>query len=494
MTTVTTEARIPDRLDAQEKLELHILRGLIIDNEYVKRIRPWWNNDFLESPEIHKMAQLCWAYFDKYDRVPDGDIWQLYFEELRTDRLNRAQAEAIEIVLEQVERGRISNTDYLYDRTASFAQQRAMSLHVAELSDKVESGELDKARSLHADFKSLPIGGGHARRADEIKPLPVLWLWSGVVARSELNLLVGAPFVGKSQIALSIAAITSSGGCWPTTDKWTRPRDVLIMSAEDADDKVIVPRLMAAGADRARCHILDRADDMMQAVEWFEQHLDKLPRQGQQSLVILDPATTFFKQGQDPNNMVVVRAVLRPLAEMGWRRHVTVLVVHHSNKGMEGSALDKVSGSVGWSAAARVVHLVLQDPERDGRSLLTSVGSNLGAKHPGYAYQIIPETICNGTITAARVVWENEPINMTADQAMAAWRAAKSQHKVSEATDWLRDLLSNGPMIVNEIEQVARRAGLAWGTVRRASDKLEIEKSRQGGRHGHWHWNLPSSN
>ena len=47
--------------------------------------------------------------------------------------------------------------------------------------------------------------------AADIKPVPIHWLWPGRIARGKLSLLVGHPGVGKSQLALVLAATVSQG-------------------------------------------------------------------------------------------------------------------------------------------------------------------------------------------------------------------------------------------------------------------------------------------
>jgi putative DNA primase/helicase len=135
----------------------------------------------------------------------------------------------------------------------------------------------------------------------------------------------------------------------------------------------------------------------------------------------------------------------------------------------------------------------MRDPEREGRGLLTIVGNNLGSRHQGYAFQIVPETIGRNNIATSRAVWEREPVGMTADQVLAAWRRASSQHATVEATDWLREQLRGGPKWATEIQEAARKAGHAWRTVRRAADTMGIERRRQGGRNGQWIWSLEAT-
>jgi hypothetical protein len=234
------------------------------------------------------MGRWCLDHHAQYGRVPDRHIEDLYMEELRAERLKTAEAQIIETILQRISddygRGDDFDASFLYDRTVDYFNFRHYELHSQSVRGLLERGQLDEAAALMRDFRP-PRLTRHFRRADEIEPKRVLWSWAGVIAHGEVTLLVGPPFVGKSQVAMSIAAITSSAGFWPTSNTQTRPRDVLIMSAEDAADTVLVPRLIAAGADLTKCHILERADDIVQAVEWFEQALDGVLRQGRYALI-----------------------------------------------------------------------------------------------------------------------------------------------------------------------------------------------------------------
>ena len=120
---------------------------------------------------------------------------------------------------------------------------------------------------------------------------------------------------------------------------------MILMSAEDSVERILTPRLEVAGADLARCHILPPAESTQQAVEWIEQELEHLPNGGRGTIVGVDPITAFMGN-KDPNTVTNVRAALRPFVEMGWRRRVTVIVVHHLTKSLEGRALSGSGG--GW--------------------------------------------------------------------------------------------------------------------------------------------------
>ncbi len=95
------------------------------------------------------------------------------------------------------------------------------------------------------------------RRASDIKPEPFAWLWRYWLASGKLHIIAGVPETGKTTIALSYAAIVSSGGKWPDGTRAT-VGSVLIWTAEDDADDTLVPRLMRMGADASIASILSK--------------------------------------------------------------------------------------------------------------------------------------------------------------------------------------------------------------------------------------------
>ena len=55
-----------------------------------------------------------------------------------------------------------------------------------------------------------PDHGLDIRRVSEITARPVRWLWPGRIAHGKVTMIAGHPGLGKSQLALSIAAIVST--------------------------------------------------------------------------------------------------------------------------------------------------------------------------------------------------------------------------------------------------------------------------------------------
>src|SRR5262245_36588417 len=103
-----------------------------------------------------------------------------------------------------------------------------------------------------ADFtKRKGHGGSNAAgefdRCADVEMKEVDWLWSNHLARGKLALLAGDSTLGKSQISISLAAaLTKKDGEWPDGDS-APSGSVIILSAEDATNDTVVPRLAAAG-------------------------------------------------------------------------------------------------------------------------------------------------------------------------------------------------------------------------------------------------------
>ncbi len=93
-----------------------------------------------------------------------------------------------------------------------------------------------------------------------MNPEPISWLWPGWLARGKLHVFAGPLGSGKSAITCAIAALLSTGSRWP--DGTRAPLgNVVIWSGEDGSEDTIIPRLIAAGADRSRIFIVGQSNE-----------------------------------------------------------------------------------------------------------------------------------------------------------------------------------------------------------------------------------------
>jgi hypothetical protein len=93
-------------------------------------------------------------------------------------------------------------------------------------------------------------------RADTMKPESISWAWKNRFAFGKLAVLAGDPGLGKSTILIEIAALHSIGGEFPCGEGRAQQCESLILTAEDGLRDTLIPRLIAAGADRTKIHFL----------------------------------------------------------------------------------------------------------------------------------------------------------------------------------------------------------------------------------------------
>jgi putative DNA primase/helicase len=217
---------------------------------------------------------------------------------------------------------------------------------------------------------------------------------------------------------------------------------------------------------------------------------------GDGALVIIDPITSYLGK-VDSHKNAELRSVLEPLGKMAARQHATVIANTHFSKATGGNANSRVIGSVAFVNHARAAFIVTADPEDSGRRLLIPSKTNLGKPRNGLAYRIadvaLPGPDQGSVLWAPYVKWEDAPVTISADQAMAALAGgSEGRSAIEEAKQFLLDVLSEGQEEQKEIKRQSEEAGFHWRTVRRAKDLLGVEAVREGGigEKGRWLWRL----
>jgi hypothetical protein len=164
------------------------------------------------------------------------------------------------------------------------------------------------------------------------------------------------------------------------------------------------------------------------------------------------------------------------------------------NKAGGTQALLRVTGSLAFIAAARAGYLVAADPEDATRRLFLPLKNNLSRPQPGLAYRIEEFTVPSAagpseTIETSRVVWENAPVTLTADEVMSQADPEEAS-ALKEARDWLKDTLADGPVSSTEIERQAKALGISNATLRRAKKSLKVRATKRTGPQGGWNCEL----
>jgi AAA domain len=302
----------------------------------------------------------------------------------------------------------------------------------------------------------------------------------------KLTVLEGDPGLGKSTIALDLAARVSGGAPMPDGAPGVEG-GVVLLTAEDGLGDTVRPRLEAAGADCARVVALtgvrledqdfERPAVLPNDLRALEQAIAEVHAR----LVIVDPLAAFLGSNIDSWRDQDVRRALHPLAQLAERFGVAVLVIRHWTKA-QGRAVYRGGGSIGITAAARSVLLVARDPDdpdENGRRILAPVKCNLSAPPSSLAYRL------EAAEAVARIAWAGTSQHRA--DTLATGPDDVERSAADDAKAFLLDALAGGPVAVRDLQAAAKEAGISWITVRRAKDALGVTAKKRGLKEG-WEW------
>ncbi len=324
-------------------------------------------------------------------------------------------------------------------------------------------------------------GTPHLVTVADVEPEDVSWLWHPYIPLRKLTLLMGDPGLGKTWLALAIAAGVSKG------EFGTEPSgaDVIFLTAEDGIADTLRPRLESLGADLVRVHILDHIRESngkerpvsLADVEMIESAVSERSA----ALLVIDPVQGFLGPGVDFHKANDIRPLLAALARMAERQNCAVVPIGHLRKAEAVKVIHRALGSVDFIAAARSALLVAQHPEDVDSRVLAHAKSNLAQMGPSLAFAIE-----DGVFS-----WQGE-VDLHAEEIALAAPKGSRPKKLDEAAAFLRELLRDGPKAQPWLKADAEKRGLAWHTVERAKKQLGVvSRKPKGTPNSSWVWELP---
>ena len=381
-------------------------------------------------------------------------------------------------------------------RRLTFDQARA-----AILADRGPAGEW--ARRSDSRQLERVWGNAAARSASEtldvvkvadVEMTEVSWIWPLRLARGKMTIVAGDPGLGKSQVAIDVAARITRGGRWPDGDHAPQG-SVVILAAEDAVGDTIRPRLEAAGANVARVHVVkmvntgeghSRTFNLATDLAMLERLIQQI---GDVVCVIIDPISSYMGD-TDSHKLTAVSPVFSQVADFAERNDIGTLAVHHPPKQNSGKALHAFSGSLAFVSGPRLAFVVVDEAEKN-RKLLLPVKTNLGPPAPGIGYRIAEASVDHRFLTSV-ISWDDEPVTVSANEAIRAANGSDGPSKLEQAKELLRELLADGPKPQTEIGEAARTRDIGASTLKNAKAGLNIV-SRRSGFAGGWVWQLPTA-
>jgi putative DNA primase/helicase len=329
--------------------------------------------------------------------------------------------------------------------------------------------------------------------ASDMTPEPIRWLWPHWLALGKFHVLAGAPGQGKTTIALSMMATVTIGGLWPDGSR-CMPGNVLIFSGEDDAADTLLPRLVAAGADRSRCFFvsstrIDGESHPFDPARDLSQLLAAVDLIGGISLLVVDPVVSAVTG--DSHKNTEVRRALQPLVDLAAACKCAVLGITHFSKGGQGQdPTQRVVGSVAFSAVARVVLVAAKVRSEEGGDarILARSKSNIGPDDGGFQYHLEQVEALPG-IEACRVAW-GKAVEGTARELLTDPDDEQGDD-TQDACSLLRaELAADSWTSADTACQPLKAAGFSKKQIWTASKKLAVVRKKGAMKEG-WYWRLP---
>ncbi len=331
----------------------------------------------------------------------------------------------------------------------------------------------------------------------DVEMKPINWLWEKRIACGKPTVIAGNPGLGKSQLTANLAATVSRGLMWPEDGLPNCTQGhVVFLSAEDDAADTIKPRLIAAGADVSKCHIIEairtktedgrdseRSFDLSRDVERLGMALGQI---GNVRLVIIDPITAYMGE-TDSHNNADMRGVLAPLSAMVARHDVALLLITHLNKSTGQDVLARVMGSIGLIAAARAGYVVMKDEKQPELLYFLPIKNNVGNDKDGFSFMIESVTL-EGGIDTSRINWQAGTVNA---HAILHPQPEVKPTAINGAKGFLSDFLTGKSIMMTEIMDEAEGAGYSKASIQRAARALQVKRKKLG-MDGGWEWSLPT--
>ena len=343
--------------------ERKIITGLIVSDEFCKKILPNFNSNYLRSSWVRIVVQWIDEYWKKYgNKAPLKDIQDIWKRE--KDKISPETADAIAEFLGglsvEYEKGEPFNAEYEIDQAFEYFQRSNLENFRHELAQCIAGNRTGDAETLIRNFQqpTHPI-------LDDIQPItlrelmqmdiePIDWIIHGLIPTG-LTLFAGKPKTGKSSWILNLAIDLSLGrnvfGVIPTD-----PAKVLYLALEDLKERVHKRSNDILGEDTPT----ENLNIIPQDIGWptlDKGGLTKLERWMQANpdtkLIIIDILEKVRKpQKQSGHFYNEDYAAMSTLQKFAGQYNIGLIVIHHTRKTKAKDVFDEISGTFGLAGGA----------------------------------------------------------------------------------------------------------------------------------------------
>jgi AAA domain len=336
------------------------------------------------------------------------------------------------------------------------------------------------------------------------------YLWYPWLLTGEPCSVEGDPNVGKTSLLIKMLAHLTTGHAFPTLfpdqpEEDFAPCTVVLFTNEDSPSKTLHPRLALNGGDADRVEFVQgkKDPDTGHLLPMTLQDLDEIEQlltAHTPAMICFDPLQSYFGPNVDMNRAGDTRPVLDAVASLCAAHGCTPLYIRHNGKTQRDKAIHASLGSIDITAHLRSVLTLYKDPDERQRRILAHTkpagrpAPSMNIKLTGAEVDVETDAGTE-TLEELRVDWDglnpltSEDLNMR--ESLHGNDTQEEQSAVDQAREFVREMLTEGPVLVDEIRAQAKKAGVSEKTLRRAKDKEQYKARRQaqdGVPNNKWPW------
>jgi hypothetical protein len=302
---------------------------------------------------------------------------------------------------------------------------------------------------------------------------------------------------GKTLSGLDLLARITVGAAWPDgTPNTFGPRNVIVLSAEDANEYTIKPRIVAAGGDPSKVFVVPADKVTKLSLETDIARLRTAIETYRPLAVLIDPLSAYMPD-IDTNTDSKVRSALLTFVALLADAEVSAIAIIHMSKNIERNAMQRVLGSTAFAALSRSMYMVSRDPDahegEEARRLFLPIKFNLGRMPEGRAFRIVSKQVSGDAVHIDTPVAEWEPGTVTAHADEVLRQLQRPSDTRKELQDAMLAVVKDGPVPVKEAKDALVRFGKSDDTLTRQRGKLGIglERDPADPTGGGYYWTPP---
>lgn len=208
------------------------------------------------------------------------------------------------------------------------------------------------------------------------------WTIAPYFQRGKGTLIQGDSGSGKTAFVCAVAAHVSTGKPLLNSTVET-PGNVLVLSVED-DQPILRGRIEASGGDLTKIFFHKNPAGLT----FTSPEIWSIVKQYKIKLIIFDPFQAFLGSGIDMFRANETRPVLARLFELCDQEDCACIIVAHTAKNSDKSAVNRSLGSVDIPASMRSVMQLIRNPDNPDQCIMVHVKSSNAPRGRSIAYTI----------------------------------------------------------------------------------------------------------